>query len=70
MNTDRVSNYNVGDLSLLPGEERVEIVRKNVLVVGDQAIKVNPNDFDEVVLLGGPNFSEEQESKVREETTK
>ena len=59
---------NLGDLSLLPGEERVEIVRKNVLVVSDQAIKVNPNGFT-VVPLRGSNHPPEDEKRILDETT-
>lgn len=66
--TERTTvQQNPGDL-LLP-EGWIGTIKKSVLVLGRKAELINPNKFDEVVLLSGCDYDENEEEKAVLETS-
>lgn len=58
---------NPGDLSL--PKDWIITIKKNVLILGHKAELINPNKFDEVVLLSGYDYDEKEEEKALLETS-
>lgn len=58
------SNQNPGDLRILDGKELEPFPK--ILINGSEY--EDPNQFDEILLLPGSNFSEEEELAALKET--
>lgn len=71
MTSENIGSRNLGDLSLLEGEQREKIERKKVLILGTKAVTLNPTKFDEIIPLSGRTFvyEDENEKQVLAETT-
>lgn len=59
---------NPGDTRLPPGVAYLK-TPKRVLVVGDSAVKVDPDSFDEIVMLPGSAATSQEEQQIIADTT-